>query len=460
MLTDRILHAIRRLLRDRDGSFAIQAAVVTAMLTSTGVLAVDVGRVLVLKGQLQNLADAAASAAAVQLDGRSGAIARATAVAQQAVRLNSRLAASPADFTVTAPVFYRDWAARLTTTDDAEALAVRVTVAPVTINLLLGPLVEALWPAETVARTLRIRASAAAQNAPYVCNVPPLMVCDPSEGRDASYSLTDPANIGRQMVVKGNAYAPGNYGLVCLPDGSCGANELRDALVAVNQDQCGAARAQSTDTVTTAPGQRTGPVVTGVNVRFGTGGTGESAPNVIQYPRDPAYANGSTTAVMGNGSWNPGAYWSNRHGGTLPADLTGATRYQVYLYELGASFARNGRQTLYPVPTPLPSGFTVVAPPAPNLPRAKSNESATDPRYDGAPDGDHVDDPRRRVVKAVLLRCQELGVRGSGTYPSSGSYIEYFLTEPASQQDVLAEVVGFVTRTTSSDYHANVRLLQ
>src|SRR3546814_3191231 len=76
-------------------------------------------------------------------------------------------------------------------------------------------------------------------------------------------------------------------------------------------------------------------------------------------------------------------YWLEKHGSAAPVALDGATRYQTYLYELGESFARRGRETLYPVSDPLPTGYDVVVPPGPDVPANPSH--AQDPDYDGVP---------------------------------------------------------------------------
>ena len=64
------------LIRDQRGIVALYAALFAALILGMGVLSIDVGRVVVLRTQLQNAADAAATAAAAQLDGRAGARAR------------------------------------------------------------------------------------------------------------------------------------------------------------------------------------------------------------------------------------------------------------------------------------------------------------------------------------------------------------------------------------------------
>ncbi len=76
--------AVKRMIRDRRGSITVYTALFLAAGISAGTLAIDVGRMTVLRSEMQNRADSAAMAGAVQLDGRAGARARALAVASNA----------------------------------------------------------------------------------------------------------------------------------------------------------------------------------------------------------------------------------------------------------------------------------------------------------------------------------------------------------------------------------------
>ena len=74
--------SLARLLRDDRGGVAAFVAMVALTAIGAGAVAVDFGRMTVLRSQMQDAADARAMAAAVQLDGRDGAQARAQAVAE------------------------------------------------------------------------------------------------------------------------------------------------------------------------------------------------------------------------------------------------------------------------------------------------------------------------------------------------------------------------------------------
>src|SRR3546814_20977913 len=91
----------------------------------------------------------------------------------------------------------------------------------------------------------------------------------------------------------------------------------------------------------------------------------------------------SSGGVLGNGNWYLDRYWLEKHGSAVPVALDGATRYQTYLYELGESFARRGRETQYPVSDPTPAGFEIVVPAGPEVPAQPSQ--AQSPAHAGRP---------------------------------------------------------------------------
>jgi len=60
---------ITKFSRDQRGAAAIYTAFAGTLALASGVLGLDIGRVVVLRSQMQNAADAAALSAAAQLDG-------------------------------------------------------------------------------------------------------------------------------------------------------------------------------------------------------------------------------------------------------------------------------------------------------------------------------------------------------------------------------------------------------
>ncbi|MDA0241250.1 MAG: pilus assembly protein TadG-related protein [Proteobacteria bacterium] len=458
-----IFSIVGRLRHDSGASVAVYSAAAGALVIGGGALALDVGRVVVLRSQTQNFADAAAVAAASQLDSRTGAQTRATAVAMNATAQSTYIASDGANITVQAVNFYSEIdPTPVAATSDEDSKFVEVILNPKSANYMFSRILDlsATGPTEPTDHSINLNTSAIAGSSPFICEAPPLMICDPAE-TDPSLDISLPANAGRQIPLKpppsgGTAWAPGNYGLLALPDGSLGASAIEAALAAVEQQQC-----YQLDVVT-APGVKTEKVENGINARFDIpGGLPYPAPNVINYPKDPD-VEADPSIVMGNGNWNVNAYWTSNHTGGFPSDLSNASRYQVYLYELGLEFARNGTQTIYPIEGTLPAGFTTVTPPAVNLVEDLANPD--DPDFDGVPSQTPASNGyARRLVRVAILQCIADDVKGSHSYPTNGKYLEAFITEAvdgAPAGGIYAEVVRPITTTTDPDFHANVRLVK
>lgn len=345
--------------------------------------------------------------------------------------------------------FFSSFTPAVAATGDGDAAVAQITMTPKNITLLMQPALD-LLVTSGLSNTLSLDASAAAQYSPVVCEAPPLMVCNPAETGGAALDLSSPTNAGKQLAVKegpgGVASAPGQFGLLCTVSGQCGANAIGDALAAVNQPQC------QGPSVTTAPGSKTQQIRNGFNSRFDSAsGANNPSRNIIGYPRDSAHVGGGTGDFLGDGIWDAATYWTTEHPGeTLPAELTNASRYQAYLYELGESYAANGKQTVFPIPSSLPTGFAVITPPSVNIPA------------NGVPATAPIADAKRRVVKAAILDCVAQSVAGSGDFPTFGRYVDLFLTEPVPgppDATAYAEVISAVTESTSADFHANVQLV-
>lgn len=430
-------------------------------IAGAGALVLDVGRISVLRTQMQNRVDAVAMAAATQLDSRTGAQARATTMVTSAMSQSSGIPGDNSELDVESVNFFSEIEpVFVPATGDEDSFFVEVTLEPRRVDFMLAPLANAMSGTGTTASSALMQTESTASAKPFICHAPPLMVCDPAEA-DASLDMADPANAGRQIALKpppngGSAWAPGNYGLLALPDGSSGAGDIEGALAAVEPEDC-----YSLD-VSTAPGVKTNKVENGINARFDiSGGLPHPAPNVINFPKDGDIATG-TELTMGSGDWNLAGYWMDKHGGTIPADLTDATRYQVYLYELGETYARNGSQTAYPLDEGVPDGFDVVTPPGVDIPEDLANPD--DPDFDGVPSQAVASNGyARRVVEVAVLQCIAEGVRGSHSYPTNGNYVEMFITEAvdgAPAGGIYAEIIRPLTTSNDPDFHANVHLVR
>jgi hypothetical protein len=451
-----IFKNLKKLLGDEAGGVAVFAGFFSVLAVGAGALVLDVGRMGVLRSQMQNRADAGAVAGASQLDGKPGAQTRATALAVNAINQTSLITGTSENISVQGVKFYSEVdPTPVDATSDEDSKFIQITLDPKDVQYLFKPL---LVTASGDHQTFDADAIATAE--PFICHAPPLMICDPGEF-DASLDLALEANIGRQIALKpppsgGTAWAPGNYGLLALPDGSIGASSLETALAAIEPADC-----YDLD-VGTAPGVKTTKVENGINARFDVpGGLPYPAPNVINFPKDDDVEI-DPGVYMGSGAWDLAGYWTTKHSTPLPTDLIDASRYQVYLYELGLEFARNGRVTVYPMNGALPAGYVVVTPSAENVPVDAAN--ADDPDFDGVPSQTVASNGyARRLIQVAVLECQAEGVRGAHEYPTNGNYLEMFITQAvdgAPEGGIYAEIVRTLTPNNSPDFHSNVKLVQ
>jgi Flp pilus assembly protein TadG len=449
---------IRQILRSEKGSVAVYSAFLGLIAIGAGALSLDYGRVAVVRSQMQNRADAGAMAAAHQLDGREGAQTRATTVAFNAMTQTTALTSDSTNLDVQSINFYSEIEPdKVAATGDEDSRYAEVMLNQRKIDYFLTPI---LFGSTSTNHQGDLQPSATASSNPFICEAPPLMICDPAE-LDAALDLSLPANAGKQIQLKpppngGTAWGPGNYGLLALPDGSIGASDIEGALAAIEPEDC------YTLDVSTAPGVKTSKVQNGINARFDMpGGLPDPAPNVINYPKDNEIE-ADPDVTMGSGDWDIAGYWNARHAGALPTELDGASRYQVYLYEQGLDFGRNGKQTVYPIDGALPAGFTTVSPGAADIPEDITNPD--DPDVDGVPSqAVAANGYARRLLKVAVLQCGSLGIKGSHTYPTNGNYVEAFVTQTVADAPaggIYVEVVRQLTTTNEPDFHANVRLVK
>ena len=405
---------------DERGSVAIYVALIAVALFGIIGLALDASRAMILNSEAQAAADAAALAAASQLDGTPSAITRADAALANLVENQQRLASTGAGAVAIAGVRYlsglpADDSLPITdafvTTNPLEARFVEVTTAPLThLNTFLRA-VGAIAP-------LNIARQAVAGCNQIVCRVPPMMICNPAETAGAGTPFDVDAWRGRQVILMhqggmNSSWAPGNFGY--LQVSAPGANALRDALASID----GANDCYGAD-VTTEPGAKVGARAA-LNVRFGIysnpgfgGGAGndpEFAPdiNVRAMPRDLAFS--GPGGRFGNGHWNCLAYWNanfSSSGVTRPTecvtDTSGFTRHEMYQFEID-----NGLDQ--------------------QAPRNAANEVAD-----------------RRIIYLAVVNCVDEGLSGRQTVTSI-NFLKIFLTEPVTEPtgvEIVGEIVDVV----------------
>jgi Flp pilus assembly protein TadG len=224
-----MMRMVRSLWRNADANVAPTVALSLTALIAMGGLAFDYAHLASLDTELQQAADQAALAAATQLDGQSGASARATAAAQSLIA-NSTLLASTGAKTVTVPditfctafddskVSTDDACTKATTTAQKDAArVVWVKVGGRTASYALTPIVAAF-----TSGTVGGEAVAGLNSA--VCKEPPVMMCNPNS--DATkFDVSTFIGKGIRLIAHntgpgGGAYAPGDFGFLDVGSGT------------------------------------------------------------------------------------------------------------------------------------------------------------------------------------------------------------------------------------------------
>ena len=487
---------LKRFVRDRSGVAAVYVGATGAALFGVGVLSLDVGQMVMLRNQMQNAADdSAALGAATHLDGRSGAIQRATEVAQNLALDDSNLATNGTSLTVPTIVFYSfydrtDSSKNIITTVDTEAIYAHVTLAAKNLDFMLEPALDALI-GQADADFTTLNAFAVAKNAQMDCDVSPVLVCSSTDPTDTDSVFHDD-NVGRQIVIKMGPGSPldaanGNFGLLAAIDSNGsyvnGANAVNDALEALSYAGC------ITDQAKTAPGSQTNQVKWGFNSRFGTGNrvnNNYAADIIIDYPRDTIFdgvsgGRGGSDPFLDTDpawtpetQWDPESFWNEMYqqmdGGGAPmvdgsgdpvmlngVDMYGdieqniinihptnpnniVTRYGMYLHQLSDETTYIVEDNVTMTTNPDCSGQVACA------------------------------GIQRRKVKVAVVDCGDgtggtQDVVGRDYIDVKGQYLDVFLTDevedPSSNAAVYAEIIGDASGDSggAQDEISNVRLV-
>lgn len=481
-LCQRAFNAAMNFLRNQSGSIVIYTGAFMAVGMGGAALSIDIGRIVLLKTQMQNRADAGALAGAAQLDSKQGAIARAEFIMFDSMMAFTTAAADQGELVLFDAKFYQAEADGITrgaeTATNNLARFAEAIMERRTLSFFYGPALN-IMTGQTVSSFTQLDARAVAMSDPFICKMQPLMICNPFDNGDGTQSadLTDPifAGVGMRIKQSGSTgfWQPGNFGLLDLPEdanyGVGGANAVQKALEADEPLGC-----YAVSTISTAPGNKTGKVKAGVNVRWGmpvTDPTVVPAPNLMNYPQDGVMI-ADTTLNMGDGVWDSATYWATKHAGVpMPAVLAGGSRYQMYLFELGIPYwKKNGKQTSTSTTQPISGGWTQVDPAVDYPLAAVIPEEPADPDnnfLDGLPPpGQTVSafGQARRLVKIAVANCQTNAFSGNATIPGEGVYVEIFLTEESGASGngatIYGEFVGAIDAKTSVEFHGNVRLTE
>jgi len=483
-----MLRTIRAFWHDQRGIALILVSVTLPAIIGFSLLAIDMSRVNNMHNDLQKAADAFALAGAAELDGTTGAWVRAehamaTLVNNEsyfsttgtngrftlasgepggALRCNSagniswcflktipndNVAITTANYANTDPV-----------AGEVETRFVQVSVTPTGFATLFP---ASFLTGNTANNGFNVSATAVAGFRSSVCDYTPVFMCNPYEmvnGHNTAGDITleqaatQQQYRRRQILLRDNGfYQPGNFAFLASPEGN-GANALEASLARVKPVGC-----YAQDGVDTEPGQSTGPVQDGLNARFGIsrsyiGSADGPAANVrmgltgincnngqttfetdptrgVGLERDSCQMNGTCSLMggrMGTGDWNASRYWTVNHPtrGALPSSLVGATRYEMYRYELN--------------PDGNPATNDSIAGDA-----AVSGETGN-PSCSQTP----VTTVDRRILYGAIIDCQAIGgFNGRANNIPVRAFGSFFITEPIKDsKDIYVELIDITGR--------------
>lgn len=495
----------RSLLRERDGSAVLYVTVALAVFMGIAALAIDMGRLFTTSTFAKQAADAAAIAAASQLDGKSGAIARAQNAAMNTpLVLNPQtLGATPGNVAIVNirfldglpagdptvpndPTELDPFVVDLTDLDtrDQRARFAEVTTEQIVQNNWFNRVAGA--PA-----TFRSSAISVAGFTQTLCRRAPLAICNPAEDEldPATWgSPFDPAPyIGKQIFAKASsggaggdaAWTPGDFALVDI-DGLQSAPAIAEALAEDQPDVC------ITPVINVKPGQ-TQATRSALNTRFDMyenpyfhTGAAKSNPKfrparnvtkgmTLSDPADmcsstpvdpgssvakkmPRDSDISAANRFGNGVWDCEGYVAVNHP-TIPSPslfcaANPMTRHQMYRAEIDGSAWSYGNPDYDPGgpvdPDTNPESISG------NL-GIPNNSSLTPTGENGNPGCSSVaptDVIDRRILYFAVINCKQYDVKGNsaGDIPVE-AFVKAFITEPVGEApdfDTFLEVIDVV----------------
>jgi hypothetical protein len=388
--------------------------------------------------------------------------------------------------------FYQNVTKTTAASSDANAKFVEIEVNPRQAYYTLTPIVGLFTTSAIGARAFAGLSSA-------ICKVPPLMMCNPNETNDPTFTLTNYVGKGIRLVANdgGGGYGPGNFGFLDTNAGN-GASVLRELLgrTALSGD-CAAENG-----VTTQPGEMIS-VLDALNTRFDVYANGLNQACGNDGSLCLPSANTRKDVMKGNGGGNGACAFANGNGNVgwkeapnpyLPSSSTvGLTDTEIgALSPMGyprdmchavsdtgtcaggrigtgtwdryAYFRTNSEN--YPEITDsatftakMNQWFTTTTPTRYQVYLWEMNDAANRLKNQGSnpaahsvpvcapsgvtPSATQLD---RRVISAAVVNCTAQGVNGRTTNVQVAKWIELFLVEPSLPR----------TRTEASDVYVEV----
>lgn len=475
--------------RRQRGAIMIMMALIMIVLIGVAALALDIGRLVVLRSQMQNAADAAALAAAVELDGESNALDRARAAAREAISHDSRHSRvaellGSGGLPDSAFTFYCIIGAQYDvdpddvdlsafcddTTDDGDghyetssdtfAHYVRVDLNPAlvsthfTLDLMFLPVLD-LFGLNTAA-TASTSTHATAGRSFFPCDPAPMMLCDPFPAAAGGFFAHMHGGETIELRDQGSgpsSWAAGNFGFTDPVEGGPGAVNVANKLADEYGQDCDPSQ------VDPRTGEMTQRSTNAVNTRFDSysnpgfnnaWATYPPAENIMEYATGmpDTVPTGTTDSRFGVGNWGFSGYMTANHPiDTIPNTpayprnpTTGEpTRWAVYNWEIDNC-------TITPNPVP---GLPPLFDPLCKIPLTGR------PTHNPRPPDLTLDPPRhdRREISIYVVNCEASGVTGTQPVPmmSPGGLARVFFFRKATPPAGAKIWVEFIERANETD---------
>ncbi|MPY75138.1 MAG: hypothetical protein GEU87_12840 [Alphaproteobacteria bacterium] len=481
--------------QDRRGAALIYVTVGLGVFVGFTALAIDFSRIATTHTQARAAAEAAALAAASQLDGTSDAITRATNAAKTTplVQNQQNLAQNPGNIAIRRLRFLSGLPSGTpglpdnpsvlvpyVTTDPLQARFVEATTETLTQDNLFAQAIGG-------GATSNTRARAVAGFTQVLCRRSPLAICNPTEDpASPAGTPAPPFNIsdwrGRQILIKGSGpsadWLPGDFALVDVVGEKPGQATpvIWEALAESEPDVCITAR------IDLKPGQ-VGAMRTALNTRFDMyqnphGGNKNGSPrfrparsvakgrvltnladncsfvkaedvgkqdrskalprdvDAVDFDGSPNGTGPSNTHRFGTGLWDCAGYWSAMHPTmTAPGWCTSSADGTV---------AGQSRYDLYRAEIDGTAPF--AGPTIPNRigdsPWGENADAASRSCYTGG-SSTLNDTPDRRILYFAVVNCREQGLGGGNSNEEIPveAFVEAFLTEPVDDPSDGPEIV-------------------
>lgn len=494
----------RGFIAEEGGAIAPTFAIGLFVLVGMAGISFDYARLATLDTELQTAADQAALAAASQLDGKSGAITRATNAASGLVTNKTIFGENGGSaVAIAAPTFYKSYNSDTdtfgaTTTVDSEASVVKVAVVARKAFYALTPVIGLFNSGD-------INAEAVAGLGSSICKVPPLMICNPNEPNNSTFPTA--ADRGRGILLEagggGGTWGPGNYGYLDFGGGakdleqSLGANgSVEDCLnqadlktktgnnasvtrglntrfdiydngltsyCAAGNGNCSPAQNVRKDLIHLAFGngqqQSNNCRVDGGNDPWtipSVGYVGQAStpiPTNMGLPRDECHATSSTGTCsggrFGNGNWNRTLYFAVNHPGVSVsvaqawagrATESELSRYDVYRWEIATNRLADRAAETR---RRLNGQGNPVGQPLQNYAFASPKCAAS-----VAPSSSQKD---RRLLTAAVVNCTADNVQGATTLRNIVNWVDLLYVEPS-----ISRTYGGVTYTRPDQIYVEV----